>query len=260
VRISVITIARDDAEGLRNTLASVRSQTYADIQHVVVDGGSADGSAELLGSLQECESLVWVSEPDHGRYDAMNKGVRMSDGQLLWFMHSSDTFMDVDSVEKVIANACQDGWSWAYGFSEVSRAGAVVGFQGRMPFRLRKFSLGGHPVPHQATIFEREFFLNLGSYDTGFGLAADQLLMLKAATITRPAVIPAFLCKFDGFGAGSLQPPWRHYQDMMRARQIVKYSPTSSIFADLILTAILAGFASVRHYVVSLAARIDVGR
>ena len=147
--------------------------------------------------------MTWISEADEGRYAAMNKAAARATGDLLWFMHAGDQFLDARSVELVSLSAIKDGWDWAYGFSQIDRNGKTIGFQGRMPFKVKKFSLGGHPVPHQASIFRRKFFFELGGYNTNFGLSADQQFMLKAAMVRNPTVIPAFLCNFDGSGAGS---------------------------------------------------------
>ena len=93
--LTIITINYNNAEGLRKTLASVASQTYADIEHVIVDGGSTDGSVEVIreyarangahaGSLtNNCHQIHWLSEPDNGIYHAMNKGIEIALGQRI---------------------------------------------------------------------------------------------------------------------------------------------------------------------------------
>ena len=85
--VTVITITRNDLSGLVRTIESVRAQSAQGVEHIVIDGGSTDGTVEYLDSLGD--SLVWNTGLDSGRYDAMNIGAELASGELLWFMHSS---------------------------------------------------------------------------------------------------------------------------------------------------------------------------
>ena len=90
-RISVITVVYNGAQVLRKTLASVRAQNFDDFEYIVIDGGSADGTVRLI---EESGGLVdrWVSEPDKGIYDAMNKAARLASGDYLYFLNAGDSF------------------------------------------------------------------------------------------------------------------------------------------------------------------------
>ncbi|WP_231111313.1 glycosyltransferase, partial [Mycobacterium avium] len=95
--VSVITISLNDLEGLKSTVESVRAQRYGGrIEHIVIDGGSGDAVVEYLSG--DPGFAYWQSQPDNGRYDAMNQGIAHSSGDLLWFMHSTDRFSDPDAV------------------------------------------------------------------------------------------------------------------------------------------------------------------
>ena len=99
---SIITISYQNCDGLRATVESVARQTFRDFEHIVVDGGSTDGSADWLA---ENFTGDWTSEKDNGRYDAMNKGAERATGEYLWFLHSGDIFGDVTtggSADKVL--------------------------------------------------------------------------------------------------------------------------------------------------------------
>ena len=103
-KVTVVTVARNACDALRKTMASVMSQTYADLEYIIVDGASSDGTLELL---EHAKGIRWISEPDKGIYDAMNKGVAMSTGQWIIFMNAGDTFASDDALEKVFSNqAC----------------------------------------------------------------------------------------------------------------------------------------------------------
>lgn len=102
IRITVITVAFNALALLKKTMASVEQQDYADIEYIVVDGGSTDGTPQMLA---ECNGRLtrWVSEPDGGIYDAMNKGVGMATGRYCIFMNAGDTFAAPDVVSKVVS-------------------------------------------------------------------------------------------------------------------------------------------------------------
>ena len=228
--LSVITIAFNDLEGLRRTRASVESQQSVSIDHIIVDGASTDGTVDYLRTLDDVD---WSSEKDNGRYDAMNRGIARASTDLVWLMHAGDTFGDSSSVAKVLESYSQERWPWAYGFSRVMNAsGEMVGYFGFSPFDIRALALGTNVVSHQAAIFERRLHDEIGRYSEDFGLAADQLYMLKLAMRFPPKVLGEFLNNFDSGGVGSHRRVGEHIRDMRRARKLVGYSVTGSYTVD----------------------------
>jgi glycosyltransferase involved in cell wall biosynthesis len=99
--LSVITVTYNAALTLERTLKSVREQTYPHIEHLIVDGESKDNTVALIQQYAQ-EKMVWVSEPDQGLYDAMNKAAGMASGDYLCFLNAGDTFFAPDSVEKMM--------------------------------------------------------------------------------------------------------------------------------------------------------------
>ena len=105
--VSIITINYNNAEGLRKTLESVRSQTASDYEHIIIDGGSTDGSAEVIESFLKDENykthvIFWCSEKDKGIYNAMNKGISHANGKYCLVLNSADTLFDKNVIETVI--------------------------------------------------------------------------------------------------------------------------------------------------------------
>lgn len=101
--LSIVTINYNNAEGLKKTLASVTAQTVIEFEHVVVDGASTDGSADIIREYAEKAAypVCWVSEPDKGIYNAMNKGLRMASGEYIEILNSGDTFATIESTAKM---------------------------------------------------------------------------------------------------------------------------------------------------------------
>lgn len=241
-KVSVITITRNDLDGLRRTVASVKEQTWDAIEHIVVDANSSDGTPEYLSTLDQ--SYRWVSEPDDGRYDGMNKGARLATGDVLWFLHSSDIFFEPESVERALSVLDNNPAPWGYGQSIVMTQGRATAVRGEIPFDILDLATGRKIVPHQASFFDADFFWELGGYSIDYGLAADQLFMLRAASRSAPTVVPRILCEFDGAGAGSTRGLLAHLRDANRGRKLAGVRLTRVPLADSVLVA-LSGFSEV---------------
>ncbi len=97
---SIITVCYQAAEALQCTLISVQSQDFSDYEHLVIDGGSQDGTLEYL-KAQKAPQLKWISEPDKGLYDAMNKGLAAAKGQFVWFVNAGDLIEDRDVLSRL---------------------------------------------------------------------------------------------------------------------------------------------------------------
>ena len=212
----MITISFRDPEGLKRTVDSVRAQRYEGrVEHIVIDGGSGD---DVVDYLSGCEPAFayWQSEPDGGRYDAMNQGISHASGDLLWFMHSGDVFPDsgaVAAAAEAIAGNGQPREVWGYGMDNLVGLGRV---RAPMPFSLRKFLAGLQVIPHQASFFGASLVSKLGGYDLDFGIAADQEFILRAALLREPITIRRVLCDFDTSGVGTNRPPSVVFNDLRR--------------------------------------------
>lgn len=102
MKISIITVNYNNASGLERTIKSVLSQSYSDIEHIVIDGDSTDGSVDVIKSLSD-RIAYWCSESDNGIYNAMNKGVAVASGDYCLFLNSGDILYEFDSLEQVIS-------------------------------------------------------------------------------------------------------------------------------------------------------------
>ena len=101
--VTIITVCRNHAQELERTIRSVESQTWQEKEYLVIDGASTDDSLDVI-KAHEASITRWVSEPDHGIYDAMNKGVKMAQGEWVIFMNAGDTFAGDDTLQRVFGN------------------------------------------------------------------------------------------------------------------------------------------------------------
>lgn len=172
-KLSVITVTWNAASTLGRTLQSVREQSWPHLEHLVIDGRSEDGTRELIDRLHHGR-LRWVSEPDKGLYDAMNKAFTRSSGDYLCFLNAGDTFFASDTVEKMM-RTIDDGESPDILYGET----AIVNEKGfflhmrrlRAPEKLSwKSFTQGMLVCHQAFIVKRELF---EPYDLSYRFSSD---------------------------------------------------------------------------------------
>lgn len=117
-KVSIVTVTFQNAEGLKATLRSVFEQDYPKLEYIVIDGGSSDGSLELI---REYEARIswWCSEHDRGIYDAMNKGIRQATGEWVIFMNAGDSFFSSQVLKEVFESNSYPGYSFVYGNWEV---------------------------------------------------------------------------------------------------------------------------------------------
>jgi glycosyltransferase involved in cell wall biosynthesis len=174
-KISVITVNLNNCEGLKKTLNSVICQSYINLEFVVIDGGSTDGSKALI---QEYSSKItfWQSEKDAGVYDAMNKGINLSTGDYLLFLNSGDYFLDQNSISNLIDNSF--GEDIVYGNLEVHNESSnwVKTYPSKLNFRYFYFDT----LPHPAALISKKLFSKIGKYDTSLKIVSDWKFFLLA--------------------------------------------------------------------------------
>lgn len=112
MKLSVITVNYNDRDGLLSTIQSVVGQSLKDYEYIIIDGGSTDGSVEVIRQNEECLTY-WISEPDSGIYNAMNKAIKVASGEYCIFMNSGDCFYTSDVIENALP--CLDGTDIVYG-------------------------------------------------------------------------------------------------------------------------------------------------
>lgn len=172
MRISIITINYNNFEGLKKTVESVINQTYGNIEYIVIDGSSTDGSAEYIKQMSPYFHY-WVSEPDNGIYGAMNKGIAKATGDYVLFLNSGDAFFESDTLKKVnsylrhrqnidvlhgkaIFNDVEQTFSQEVGTNIFSVSSLLV-----------------NALAHQSTYYKVDSFKKVGLYDESYRVLGD---------------------------------------------------------------------------------------
>lgn len=180
VKISVITATYNCADTIAEAMRSVAEQTHPTVEHVVVDGASRDGTWELV-QAHRTPSVVAHSEPDRGIYDALNKGIARSSGDIVGFLHADDLFAD-RGVLALVAEAFSDPEVDAvYGDLQYVRKdnpARVVRHWRSRPFTLGMLRRGWMP-PHPTLYVRRSIYQRLGGFDTSYRVAADYEFILR---------------------------------------------------------------------------------
>lgn len=185
-KLSIITINFNNCEGLKKTVGSVITQTYKDFEYIIVDGGSSDGSSEFIeNSAKEEEQvkIVWVSERDKGIYNAMNKGIKMSNGEYLQFLNSGDILVDENVTEKMIKALKPDSKILYGNMLKLLPKGLYrdKGFDGRKPTFI-DFFYG--TLNHSSAYLKKELFEKYGNYDENLKIVSDWKWYLKTIILT----------------------------------------------------------------------------
>lgn len=219
--ISVVTVIRNNLRGLQATVASLRDQIGSDFEHIIVDGDSNDGTKEFLENIAVDYPLRWVSEPDKGLYDAMNKGVSLARSPVIFFLNGADTLVSGDVLEEVANSWRASGWQWAFGgINFVDAEGGLVESYTGVPYSRRKVELGRAYVPHPATFMSTEEVRSVGQFRPEFGLSADQELILRVAAKSEPHIFSSSLTNMEIGGAhaaSSASETARRYQRIRRS-------------------------------------------
>lgn len=169
---SVITVNLNHVSGLSKTLESVRIQQECAVENLVIDGGSTDGSLELISDLSS-QLAYAVSEKDRGIYHAMNKGIAAAKGEWLLFLNSGDLFCD-DLVLKRVCQSLPAEADWLYGDSfRLSSSPPFKRYLRKSPTILTPLVLFRTGICHQSVFFRRDLFERFGLYDESYKIAGD---------------------------------------------------------------------------------------
>ena len=185
MKVSLVTVTFNSDQTLRDTIQSVFNQTYSDIEYIIIDGLSKDNTVEIIRKYepQFQGRLKWISERDNGLYDAMNKGIRMSTGDIVGIINSDDFYHRRDIISRVVEAFRNERTQAVYGdvrFVNSDNLDKTVRYYSSRNFSPNRF-LPAHP-----TFFTyRKYFEKFGYYKIDYHIAADYELLIRFLYVHR---------------------------------------------------------------------------
>lgn len=207
MKLSIITINRNNADGLIKTLNSVARQTWHNFEHIIIDGASTDTSVDIIqryASEEHPYPVIWVSEPDKGIYNAMNKGILKANGEYCFFLNSGDYLIDETRFEDFLRNPFSE--DIVYGFLKFDRDGILE--DGCSPKDVSLLTFIEGTIHHTGNAFIRkDAFERWGLYDESLKIVSDWKWFLQAIGLSTATVqyIDMCLSIFDCNGISETQ-------------------------------------------------------
>lgn len=225
MKISVITATFNSGGTLRDTLESVLGQGYKDVEHLIIDGGSTDSTLDIVRKYEPRygERLRWISERDHGIYDAMNKGIAMASGEVIGILNSDDFYTSPD-VLQAVAEALRDpSLDAVYGdihYVAPDDLTRTTRYYSSAGFRRWKMRLGWMPA-HPSFYCRKQIYERYGTFDISFKIGADFENLLRLIYVngirTRYLPIDFVTMRSGGASTSGLKSHRQIFNDHLRA-------------------------------------------
>ncbi|PXV68065.1 glycosyl transferase family 2 [Dysgonomonas alginatilytica] len=255
-KISIITVNRNNADGLEKTIKSVIKQTYTNYEFIIIDGASTDNSVDIIKQYSSKISF-WISEKDTGIFNAMNKGINRSTGDYCYFLNSADTFAD-DNVLKDIFETQTYTAPFINGH-QINDFGSYTQKVPCLNRNLTLFDFYWGTIKHQATFIRRDLFDTYGLYDESLKITSDWKFFLQTIGLhnEQPLFIDVDIVLFEWNGLStnpeltathknertlvldeyiprSIQSDYEHFHEMSDYKYIVDVMKKNRVFTFLV--------------------------
>jgi glycosyltransferase len=180
MKVSVITAVYNNKSTIADTIQSVKNQSYEDIEYIIIDGASTDGTIDVIKQYL-ADVSIFISEPDRGIYDGLNKGISNATGDIICFLHSDDLYQDNFVIEKVVNLFKKTGCDSLYGdltYVSKDNTDSIVRFWRSGYFHFKKLKYGWMP-PHPTFFVKAKIYKKYGTFDTSLRISADYDSMLR---------------------------------------------------------------------------------
>lgn len=240
MKLSIVTINYNNVEGLKRTLASVASQTYRYIEHIIIDGGSTDGSVDIIKEYAAsspnndpfCKHTInWVSEKDSGIYNAMNKGICKASGAYIQILNSGDIFAApnvTDRMVKAVEEAEYPELLYGNMIKTDYAMGKVIGKSKEVEYSLRQYYCG--TMNHDCCYIRRDVYDKYGLYDENLKIVSDWKWFLQTIGLgkVKPVYVDIDVTVFDASGISETNLELRNKE----RRQVLEEVLPPAILAD----------------------------
>lgn len=222
MKVSIITVSFNSAKTIADTIESVLSQDFPQIEYIVVDGGSSDGTVEIIKRYED-RIAHWVSEKDRGMYDAMNKGIALATGDVIGILNSDDVYMNTHVVSELMGLMQAKRVQVVFAdliLVDQDRPQKVLRYYDSGHFHPNKFKYGWMPA-HPTVFVKRELYEAVGEFSTTYQIAADYEMLIRILAIQRAryAYLPKPVVRMRSGGAStaSLSRNWILNKEIVRA-------------------------------------------
>lgn len=204
MKLSIITINHNNCAGLSRTMDSITRQTTKDFEWILIDGASTDGSADLIRQYEQ-HITYWVSEPDKGIYNAMNKGLCQAHGDYCLFLNSGDWLAQDDTIEQILPILSGDIFVARSLYHNGQQITGKSRFLSQESFALS--TLARESLPHQSTFIRTALLCQAGGYDESYRLLADWAFFLQTALNNSAEFVFSDICTsvYDTCGLSASQ-------------------------------------------------------
>ena len=221
-KISIITAVLNDPQGLLKTIVSIQNQTYANIEYIVIDGGSKQKTIDIIENNHPKIISYWISEPDNGVSDAFNKGLKVSTGDYLYFLGAGDTFHNNHILSDIFNNVTEEELTGcdiiAGKIQRVTETGTLLW---TAPKNIKKFTkntlLFKLGLPHQGMFMHKRYFNHYGLFDQNVKYSMDYELLLRSFhQFPKIKLLDKVIAHWveGGIGTGRILEIYQEYHDI----------------------------------------------
>ncbi len=206
LKVSIITVVHNAVDTIRQAIQSVAYQTYEDIEYIIIDNNSSDGTLEVIHNKLEYISIV-ISEKDNGIYHAINKGIKASSGDIIGFLNSDDVLKNRQTISDIASEFLKYDIDSIYGdleYFSFNYSNRIERYWKSGDFNRKKMKFGWMP-PHPTFYVKRSIYQKYGNYDTTYSISSDYEMLLKLLYKNKISVryIPNVLVKMRSGGVSN---------------------------------------------------------
>lgn len=222
MKVSIITVSFNSAKTIADTIDSVLSQDFPEIEYIIVDGCSTDGTVDIIRQ-NENRISQWVSEKDQGMYDAMNKGIAMATGDVIGILNSDDIYMNTHVISDLMHLMQSQNTEVVFAdliLVDSSNQNRIIRYYDSGRFHPSKFKFGWMPA-HPTVFVKRELYQRVGKFSTTYQIAADYEMLIRMLAIEKASYAyypkPVVRMRSGGASTSGVSRNWILNQEIIRA-------------------------------------------
>ena len=210
MKVSILTVVYNRADVIRDTIESVLSQTYKNIEYIIIDGASTDSTMDVVNEYKDKISKI-ISEPDRGLYDAINKGIKEATGDVIGLIHSDDFYLDNLVIQRVVDTFKKENKHMLFAdllYIKGDNKDKVLRYYSAKNFTVKKLKYGFMP-PHPTLFVKKEVYEKYGLYKIDYKIAADYEMFVRLLLVNKLSFsyihLPIVKMRVGGVSSGGIR-------------------------------------------------------